>query len=41
MNYAINIAEDGRILSATYPRYVQDAVVVVQDAVHYLHFAHH
>ena len=28
MNYASNIAEDGRILSATYPRYVQDAVVV-------------
>lgn len=29
MNYALNLAEDGRILSATYPKYAPaDAVLV-------------
>lgn len=29
MNYALNLAQDGRILSATYPQYAQaDAVIV-------------
>lgn len=29
MNYALNLAEDGRILSATYPQYAPaDAVLV-------------
>lgn len=30
MNYALNLAEDGRILSATYPRYASENAVLVE-----------
>ena len=29
MKYALNLAEDGRILSATYPQYAPDDAVLV------------
>lgn len=29
MKYALNLAEDGRILSATYPQYAPDDAVIV------------
>ena len=29
MKYAINLAEDGRILSATYPQYAPESAIVV------------
>ena len=30
MNYALNLAEDGRILSATYPQYAPTDAVLVE-----------
>lgn len=31
MSYALNIAEDGRVLSATYPQFAPKDVVIVPD----------
>lgn len=31
MNYALNLAEDGRILSATYPRFAPADAVLVEN----------
>ena len=31
MKYALNLAEDGRILSATYPKYAPEDAVLVNE----------
>lgn len=31
MKYALNLAEDGRILSATYPQYAPEDAVIVDE----------
>lgn len=31
MNYALNLAEDGRILSATYPEFAPEDAVLVEE----------
>lgn len=31
MKYALNLAEDGRVLSATYPKYAPDSAVQVDE----------
>ncbi len=31
MNYALNLAEDGRVLSATYPQYAPNGATVVNS----------